>query len=308
MTPEQNDSNDDWNQVDSPTDQTLHDVVLAASGPYAVGENGHLLAKQDDGWNPILERGPKVDSNTLRSAAVSEDGKHVWFTGDSGVLARYRSTESKKGDTLTKTNQLADYTGTYDITTTWENIAVIGAAGEERILLSNASGEILCGENDNGNLSYGEMIEPGGGSSLSGFDFIDGSKGYVCDTNGTVYETTDGGTNYEIIGAREAPALNGISVANPENITAIGANGNIFSYNGNIWTEQYVGDEELTGIDLNQEKNTGLICGSNGGIYFLEQDGWTHSTTPVTERLNSVLLDPDEAYLAVGTNGTIVKK
>ena len=306
MSIDQNNSDDGWNEAESPTQQTLHDVVSTASNPYAVGGNGYVLVRRDDEWEPVLERGPKVDSNTLRSAAVSEDGEHVWFTGDSGVLARYRVTGNDQ-DSCSVNDRLVDYSRTYDITTTWESIAVMGTAGKEQILLSNASGEVLLGENDGEDLTWGDTMKPGGGSSLSGFDFVDEETGYACDTSGTIYETTDGGESYETIGAEAAPALNGISAVESEDITVIASSGNVFRYNGTVWTERHVGNEELIGIDFNREDSTGLICGSNGGIYTLGENGWTSDGTPTTDQLNSITISSTAPHIAVGTSGTIVE-
>lgn len=302
----QNDSADGWNEVESPTQGTLHDVVTTASNPYAVGGDGYLLVRRKDGWEALLERGPKVDSNVLRGAAVSADEKHVWFTGDSGVLARY-SVENES-DGCAGIGRLVDYSRTYDITTTWVDIAVTGAAGKEQILLFNSSGEVLLGENDDGTLTWSDTMKPGGGSSLSGFDFVGEDMGYACDTSGAIYETTDGGESYETIGAEEAPALNDISAAGSANITVVAANGSILQYNGTVWTERYVGDEELTGIDFEQENCIGLICGSNGGIYALGEEGWAADGTPANEQLNSITIGSDGPNLAVGTNGTIVER
>ncbi|MFC6961034.1 hypothetical protein ACFQL7_17515 [Halocatena marina] len=144
-------SKTEWIEVDTPTDNSLFDVVVSSNGPYAVGAEGTVLTRRADGWEHVLEQGPTVRSNTLRGADVTSDGRHVWLAGDSGVVAKYD----------TEADKLTDYSAPKDNTSTWEDIAVSGQAGGEKIFLVTGSGELLRGATIENNVRWGTTVKPG---------------------------------------------------------------------------------------------------------------------------------------------------
>jgi photosystem II stability/assembly factor-like uncharacterized protein len=294
-----------WTETDTPTDESLYDVAMSRDGPYAVGASGTVLARQagSDTWNHVLEEGPTVQSNDLRGVDVSSDGRHVWFAGDSGVLARY----------AVDADRLTDYSSPNDITSAWEDIAVTGTAGDESIYLVTGSGEVLRGASRGNDIRWGSTVKPGSGSSMASVEFTDENenRGYLCDTNQTVYETTDGGESYAIIGIDDANCtFTDIAAISPEQIVVSGDNGTVSRYdaNGENWTTLSVDEHAITAID--GQNGDGLASSERGTIYEYTSDGWesVSDTTLMNATLHGIALGTDASGVAVGDNGMIIYK
>jgi photosystem II stability/assembly factor-like uncharacterized protein len=294
-----------WTETDTPTDESLYDVAVSRNGPYAVGANGTVLAHQagSDTWDYVVEEGPTVQSNDLRGVDVSSDGRHVWFAGDSGVLARY----------AVEADRLTDYSSPNDITSAWEDIAVTGTAGDESIYLVTGSGEVLRGVSRDGDIRWGSTVKPGSGSSMASVEFTDENenRGYLCDTNQTVFETTDGGESYAIIGIENAHCtFTDIAAISPEQIIVSGDNGTVSRYDGNgdNWTTLSVGEHAITAID--GRNGNGLASSERGTIYEYTSDGWesVSDTTLMNATLHGITLGTDASGVAVGDNGTVIHR
>lgn len=285
----------EWTESDSPTEEGLSDVVVTATGPHAVGTGGVVLTREDDGWEVSLERGPTTESNDLRGAGVSDDGRHLWFAGDSGVLGQYDVEES----------YLTDYSAPIAITNNWTDVAVVGPADGETIYLVDGSGQVLRGENDGGEFDWNQPEVPGSGSSMTSVEFTE-ETGYLCDTNAGVYETTDGGGSYEIIGIEDAGAdFTDIAPLTREAISVACDDGTVFRYDGTTWTKLYAGEGALHTIDRRDDR--GFAAGAEGAIYERTGGGWEPDPTPIEAALYGVAIDTDGGAVAVGEDGTIIE-
>lgn len=285
----------EWTESDSPTEEGLSDVVVTATGPHAVGTGGVVLTREDDGWEVSLERGPTTESNDLRGAGVSDDGRHLWFAGDSGVLGQYDVEES----------YLTDYSAPLAITNNWTDVAVVGPADGETIYLVDGSGQVLRGENDGGEFDWNQPEVPGSGSSMTSVEFTE-EAGYLCDTNAGVYETTDGGGSYEIIGIEDAGAdFTDIAPLTREAISVACDDGTVFRYDGTTWTKLYAGEGALHAIDRRDDR--GFAAGAEGAIYERTGGGWEPDPTPIEAALYGVAIDTDGGAVAVGEDGTIIE-
>lgn len=284
-----------WTESDSPTDEGLTDVVVTDDGPYAVGTGGVVLASENDGWEVALERGPTTESNDLRGAGVSDDGRHLWFAGDSGVLGQYDVEES----------YLTDYSAPLDITNNWTDVAVVGPADGETIYLVDGSGQVLRGENDGGEFDWNQPEVPGSGSSMTSVEFTE-EAGYLCDTNAGVYETTDDGGSYDRIGIEDAGAdFTDIAPLTREAISVACDDGTVFRYDGTTWTKLYAGETALHAID--RRDGHGFAAGAEGAIYERTGGGWEPDPTPIEAALYGVAIDTDGGAVAVGEDGTIIE-
>jgi nitrous oxide reductase len=78
-----------WTEVDSPVSKTLYGVVNTQAGPFAAGKTGNVLGRVDGSWRVVVDDGPQTRSNSLRTLAVTDDGKRIWFAGSSGALGAY---------------------------------------------------------------------------------------------------------------------------------------------------------------------------------------------------------------------------
>ncbi|MGN8218191.1 hypothetical protein ACTG0T_07560 [Halococcus morrhuae DSM 1307] len=289
-----------WTEANSPTGKGLNDTVLSSQGPYAVGGGGRVLERDSTGWTTVIEKGPMAQGNTLTGAGVTDDGNHVWFAGGSGVIGQYDVGSGTK----------TDYSQPEGKSSTWEDVAVVGAAGSETVFLINGSGEFFSGtKNGSGGMNWGSAVKPGGGSSAKGIDFIDESTGYICDTNSKVYETTDGGKSWTEIGIDGGSVgLYDVAAVSRDEIEVAGGDGSIFRYNGAVWTKLYAGQNALSAIT--REGKRGLAAGSSGTVYERTGSGWQSDETPTSNGLNGIVLDTTGSYpdVAVGASGTIIER
>ncbi|MWG34412.1 twin-arginine translocation signal domain-containing protein [Halomarina oriensis] len=289
-----------WTEAASPTGQTLNGVVQTVEGPYAVGNGGEVLARRADGWEFVLESGPTTASNPLTGAAVSDDGRNVWFCGGSGVVGQYDVVDE----------QVTDYSAPGGKTSTWEDLAVTGAAGSETVHLVNGSGEYLKGTKTSaGGMNWGTAFKPGGGSSMKAVTFVDSTTGYAVDTNAKVYETTNGGDSFTVVGIDGGSVgLYGVDATATDDVVAAGGDGSLFRYNGAVWTKLYAGGNQLGDVSL--DGPDGLTCGAGGTVWELSLDGWEPVETPVTATLAGVSLGTTGTYpdVAVGSSGTILER
>lgn len=298
-----------WEVAETPTDATLAATVGSREGPYAVGEGGLVLARRATGWEAVLESGPTTQSNELNAAAVTDDGRHVWFCGGSGVVGQY--------DTLY--NELTDYSApeveeddgsTSAKTSTWTAMDAVGEADGERIVLANGSGEVLVGDRtDDGGVDWGRVVEPGAGTTITGVSFYAPNGGFVCDTEGAVYETVDGGDSWERVGVYASDAaLQGIAVVGPEDATAVAEAGRIYDYNGIGWDEYRVGEDPILAVD--RDGPDGLAAGAGGHTYERADGRWERADRPAESDLLGDDLDATGVFpdVAVGTDGTAVER
>lgn len=286
-----------WKNASTPTEKTLHAATSSADGPYAVGGSGRVLARQSDGWTTVVQRGPAAAANTLRGAAVTGNGRAVWFAGGSGVVGRYETTEK----------QLTDYSAPKGKTSTWEDIAVTGAAGTETVHLVNGSGEYLRGHRTReGGMEWTTVLKPGGGSSMKAIAFSDLSIGYISDTNAKVYETTSGGKSWHTIGIEGGSVgLYDVTAVNRDAVDAVGGDGSVFRYNGAVWTKLSAGSNALYAID--RQGTDGLAGGGSGTVFDRIASQWRREQVPTSAGLQGITVGSDTA-VAVGSGGTIIER
>ena len=286
---------------DPPTTKTLHSAVNTVEGPFAVGAGGDVIARREDGWQKVVEYGPQARSRPLTGADATDDGKAVWFVGGSGVIGEYR----------VDTNTLTNYSAPKGKTSTWEDVAVVGRAGEnERFYFVNGSGELLIGvRQKSGAVRYEDVIKPGGGSTIPGIDFHARKEGHVTSTSQLVSRTTDGGASWTKIGI-EFAGQNFFDIASvgKADVNIAGGGGIVYRYDGFRWTPHVIDGarQAIRGIDRDGSK--GLAAGAGGKVYERRSAGqWRRYRTPAEAKLNGVASGP--VYdVAVGSGGTIVER
>ncbi|EMA36841.1 beta propeller repeat protein [Halobiforma nitratireducens] len=313
---------DGWTDAESPTSRTLHGVVHGQDGPYACGEGGLLLGR-DDEWTILLERGPGVSDNTLRDIAATDDGCRVWFAGDSGALGYYDVADG----------HLSDYTAPMEKTSTWEAIAVAGPTGEEHVRIANGSGEVLDCTVEDGCPVWGDVVEPGGGSTIPGVTA--GPNGfYAIDTSGGAYrepatlsgesdasdDTEDAGDEWEHIGVRNAEVDFQDVWAGDDEVFIAGADGIAYWYDPDCenWTPLHVGQGALQAIRARGSDTLAVATG--GRLYEREASiRWTELESPTEKSLFGLALarssaDVDDGLatapldVAVGAGGVVLER
>lgn len=299
-----------WNAVDSGTEKALYDVVMTTGGPLAVGEGGQVLARRETDWEPLTENGPADASNGLVAAAVTADRRAAWFCGSSGAIGRYAP-----GGTVT------DYTAPGGKTSSWVDVATLGPAGRERVLLINGSGELLGGRMSAGAITWGDVTKPAGGLGVEAIAYA-GGVGYVCDGNGDVYRargvgavsSTGGGDDGSSTGDWQRIGIDGTGATvrdlvalDADAVEIVSENGTIQIYNGFNWLSIDASQKALHAISRAGDR--GLAVGVDGTVVSLTDGHWRAQETPTDATLHGVTVaGADYSAVGVGANGTILER
>ncbi|MFC7166206.1 hypothetical protein [Halospeciosus flavus] len=301
-----------WSEVSSPVSKTLYGVSDTVNGHVAVGKAGNILHRRNGSWQLVYNSGPATRSNSMRTCAVTDDGKRVWFAGSSGAMGTYDV------NTGVKTN----YSYPKEKTSTWEAITVTGNANSETVYVANGSGEILKGSMDSdGCMQWGNVMKPGSGSNIPAIDFREANVkvGHACDTSGNAFETKDAGGTWSDIGVPNAQVAfyDLISFATGDGtkhvyITAGGGKVYRLDCDCNRWTPIDLGNADLRSID---RKDTGdkFVVGSGGTAYHkAPSSDWEPVKMPVSDTLNEMSYGAhfgnDTPDVVVGNNGTILER
>jgi hypothetical protein len=287
----------DWEAATVPTDATLLDAAVAQDGAYAVGADGSLVGTDGDDWTELLADGPRARSNALRGVAAVEEGG-VWVAGENGALGRLDPA----------TGRHVDYSAPDGDSSNLVDVAAAGSGGaessEEVLLVVNGSGEVRRGRYRDGDLRWADPTTPGSGSSLAGVALADESAGYACDTNQSVFETTDGGRSFEEVGADAEGTLTDVATTGLGACMVSADDGAVHRYDGDRWTPERLADESVLAVALDGER--GLACGEGGAYEREGAGGWERETTPAMGALRGVALGASRA-VAVGDEGTVVE-
>ena len=289
------DESDGWSVAETPTTKVLHDVAQTADGPYAVGAEGNVLRRGEEGWELQIDAGPATKHNTLTAIDTTDDGKRVWFAGSSGALGMFDIETGRK----------YDYSAPEERTSTWEAIAVVGEDGTERLRVANGSGEVFpVTIDEDGCPQYGEPVKPGSGSTIPALDF-GGETAYAIDTSGNVFAETDG--EWVDIGIRNAQVNFFDLYADEDALLIAGGDGRVYRYDRACenWTPVEAGSATLYGIDRADGET--VAVGASGRVYRRgSRDGWTDTDSPVEEDLRAVVLgEPD---VAVGAGSVVIER
>lgn len=306
-----------WTEVSSPTSKTLYGVSMTNEGPVAVGKTGNILKRTSGGWIKVVDAGPATRNNSLRSVAVTDDGKRVWYVGGSGAMGAYDVSEGVK----------YNYSAPSGKTSTWEAITVTGNRENETVFAANGSGEVMRLPTD----SKGCLItdtsksgvtvqKPGSGSTIPAIDFREnGTKtGHAIDTSANAFVTNDDGTSYEDIGIPDSQVnlFDTISYEKSdgtERVYVAGGGGKLYRLECRCssWTPIQLGTKDLKGVTRNGNTNNKLVCGAAGSIYEkLDGSDWKKDTSysSSTTLYEAAYGGSDYPDVIVGGGGTILER
>ena len=281
----------EWTVEETPTENTLHDVVYTSEGAYAVGGDGLILERADEGWRTVTDGGVSGNGDNLRGAGVTDDGDRLWVVGASGAIGEFDPASGS----------LTDRSAPQDNTNNFLDVAVTCEAGNANVYVADASG-IVSYSFDNGRSETWESVQIGQGNGLPGIDFYDVRSGHVLNTNASVFETTDGST-YERIGVPDADnSLYGIDSDGSNDVWAVGGGGTVQRYTGR-WERTDLGNLTLRDVDV--EDGAGYTVGESGRVF--EFTGtWEEDTTETEQNLRGLALGAPN--VAVGDSGTAIVK
>ncbi|MDY7082991.1 MAG: PKD domain-containing protein, partial [Halobacteria archaeon] len=278
---------EEWNEEETSVDVKLHEVVHTSEGIYAVGENGVVVKRTEDGWETVIEDGPSGNGNDLYGADVTDDGDSLWFVGANGAIGKYD----------VSSGSLNDLSAPMDVTNNFNDVAV--SRDGSNVYVAGDSGKIYYSFDD-GETGTWNSSTPGSGSAITGIDFYNWRSGHAVDSNGNVFATTDGKT-WDKIGISGADRLYSIDSDTSHDVWVSGESGMVFEYDGSDWESTDLGSFDLHDIE---NENGGYVVGDNGTVYRLDSGEWEEETTDTTENLAGVSIgEPD---VAVGADGTAI--
>jgi photosystem II stability/assembly factor-like uncharacterized protein len=286
-------SESDWGIVETPTEATLYGVESTTNGYYAVGEGGIVIHRTSEGWEKILDGGPTGNGNDLYGSDTTDYGTRIWFVGASGAIGEYD----------VETGNLEDHSAPNDNTNNYNDVASTGESGSANVYVAGDSGKIYYSF-ENGESGTWEYVTPGSGSAIQAIDFYDDRSGHAVDTNGRVFETTDG-TTWEPIGLQDANVnFYGVDSDGRDDVWVSGGGGMVFHYDGSQWTSADTGDASLR--DVTVASGEGYTAGGGGKLYEYDGSQWTQVDTPTGENLKAILQSATD--IAVGASGTVLEK
>ncbi len=167
----------------------------------------------------------------------------------------------------------------------------------------------------NGGTSYATNPTPADWFWTYGIDFVDPSNGWaVCNnnTNGVLFNTSNGGPNWLPQTAANLPFMYGIDFVNANVGFAVGNAGTIkaTTNGGVLWSTQ----TSSTLIQLNDVSftniTTGWTVGNTGNILMTTDGGttWLSETSGTTQDINDVSSTSTLTAYAVGNGGVILKR
>ncbi|GAB7093801.1 hypothetical protein JCM30237_09530 [Halolamina litorea] len=301
-----------WRRVESPTGSSLTGAEYTSNGAYASGEGGAIIRRTDgDEWVTVVNSGPTGQSKTLNGGAVTDDAERYWVAGNSGVIGEY--------DTETAT--LYDHSKPLGIGSAFSSIGVSGDAGDERIYLGKASGEVLIGtRTEDGGIDW-MLSDTGSGYDVQAVDFQLGSgEGYVSTSGGSVYWTADAGGSWSRVGV-DASQTGYTAVltedrTTPNHVYVGGGGGRILRLDCdcNIWTPTEAGSKRIHSLESNNKGERFLGAGGSGRIYHKadasDGAGWKVTNTSTGNALLAAAPADkgSEVDIVVGNSGTIIER
>lgn len=284
-----------WATVESPTENTLHDVEYTNAGAYAVAGGGIVIERTCDGWRKRIDGGPTGNGNSLYGADVTDDGKRLWFVGASGAIGEYD----------VESGVLDDHSAPMDVTNNFNDVSVTGQAGEANVYVAGDSGKMYYSF-ENGETGSWDDVTPGSGSNINAVDFFDDRKGHIVDGNKTVFYTEDGASWNELGIADANVNFYGVDSDGFDDVWVSGGGGMIYRWDGGEWTPTDTGDASLRDVEVTDDDSAGYTVGGGGAVYELADAEWTRNETPSGANLQAVVRgDPD---IAVGASGTILER
>lgn len=282
-----------WTVAETPVERSLHDVAHTAANAHAVGGGGVVLERTEAGWRSAADGGPSGDGNDLYGAATTEDGQRLWVAGGSGAVGEY--------DVVT--DEFVDRSAPNGATGNFDDVAVTGESGDANVYVADDSGTVHYSF-ENGREGTWETVTPGSGAGLQAIEFNSRCSGHVIDSNGKVFETTDGAT-WERIGVEDADvSFYGLDSDARDDVRVSGGSASVLTYDGSQWTTERLGDADLQ--DVETEGGEGYAVGGGGTVYELSAGDWQRTDTPTGENLNAVATGTPD--FAVGAGGVVIER
>lgn len=283
-----------WSTAETPTANTLHDVIHAADGAYAVGGGGYVLERTGTGWQTVTRNGPAGDGSDLYGVDATANGRRLWIVGASGAIGVYDVGEGT----------IADRSQPNDVSNNFNDVAVPrGSCGT--VYVAGDSGAIYYSF-DGGADGTWNSVTPGSGASIEAIDVYGARAGHAFDSNQKVFRTTDGETWTEMGIESADSSLLGLDSDGAGDVSVSAAGGTVHVWNGSAWTSERAHVSDLN--DVEAAGTPALAVGAGGTIVRRSASGWAQEPATTEENLEAVTEPDEDPEIAVGAGGTIVER
>ena len=295
-----------WTSVDSPTGSTIHAVEHTAHGLTACGYGGEIHHRRKGKWRTEVKKGPTGNSRTLLDADTTDDGERFWVVGSSGAVGEYRM----------GWKTIYDHSNPLGISSTFTSVSVAGAAGDERVFLGKASGEVVVGERNSGGGFDWMVSDTGSGYTVDAVDFsLSARDGFAATSDGGVYRTRDGAETWARLGVDAAQTgftAMLVEPGDPVQLYAGGGGGRIWRLDCdcNRWTPFEADTKRVHALEANSDGGRYLGAGASGRSYEYGDAGWYAAETPTGNTLRGAAPadSADGVDVLVGGSGTILER
>ena len=257
------DGGKNWIRLNVNCGSSLKKIQGAGNAIYAIGSSNVLLKTTDEGnsWTLLTE----LPDASIYCMQVIND-KNIYAGAFSGLF--YKSTDSGK-------NWTANYVSLDGVCVTFRDIHFfdenngVAVCSNRRVLFTNNAGN-----------SWTEVLEDTSESKCINYDvhFVNNNLGFIASTNalsnGTIYKTTDGGMNWDLLPNVFEKSIYAIWFVNETHGVAAGYKGRIYytTDGGASWLDPTINnvpddkkENDLKSISFYDENN-GFIVGKQIGL------------------------------------------
>ena len=302
----------EWQEVESPVDTPLYDVVSTQNGPAAVGGKGKVIGRRPDGnWGVLVENGPSGKGRAMRAIDATDDGKRIWFVGDAKSVGYYDLASGERND-YTSVDTVGENPSSDALSGTVTAVTVAGKRGREKLLFADSSGNILPAymnekdDPDDLRIDWEFLSAPTNGTSIQAIESDSEGIGFAVDNGARVYKTT-ASEGWQQVGIFDADKSMYTAEIDDETILIGGGGGFVYEREADDrWTPHNVGSFSVRAL---AREDGEMLAGGAGHLVYREGNSkwgripW-HGGTAVR---GITFGQGDQADVAVCKNGTIIE-
>jgi hypothetical protein len=253
----------DWVTTEPPWLAQLSGVEAHGDDAFAVGNRGLLLERRGEGnWDELVPGGPTGNNTNLNDVALTDDGRRLWYGGDSGAFGYYdREAEEAFPHTAPKSN-----------TDGFRAIAVRGPAGREVVHAVDDDGRVVRATVDDETVDVTDETVPNDGASFTAIVEYESYR-YAADASGCLLRSTDG-VDWQVEQLVDT-TIEGLAVA-ADGVTAATDDGELFRGVSLFGETGRTGRADLgdeSPEDLAAEGETFAVVGDDAAVLVIGSNG-----------------------------------
>lgn len=288
----------DWTATESPKLAQLSGVESHGDDAFVVGDRGILLERRGTGnWRELVADGPTGNNTNLNDVAVTDDGRRLWYCGDSGAFGYY---DRAAGEAFPHTAPKSNTDG-------FQGVVVRGAAGREVVHAVDDDGRVVRAAVDGETVDVTDEEVPNDGASFTAIVEHESYR-YAADASGCLLRSTDG-VDWQVEQLVDT-TIEGLTVAN-DGVAAATDDGEVFRGISQFGETGRTGRADLgdeSPEDVAAAGETFAVAGDDAAVLVIGPNGDVKCAgLEADEMLHGVEVMAGGTILAVGAGGTIVE-